>query len=252
MRKSFMLLLLLIVVSVASFSCSDEKSSEQDLNYNNKERVNNNKQSAPPVLTTDLASHNRPTPRIPREPITQEYFVDFMESTLQFSLLRFEYSMSYDEDNPNARKQVFQLKIPMEIDNSTDLIRNRVLSEIIHYEAYYKDKDGDLAQRFKCLLPSNIILPIFQTMQSQGGYYFNAEEYGGEESLDIALPRAFGHVNYITMTIQEPELEPFDIPPHKTLCKGWNPSEEPPEELMPLIYYLESVIIPEMHQHPYP
>ncbi|MCD6217538.1 hypothetical protein J7L05_06730 [bacterium] len=243
-------ILLLIAILLTMSSCSGEKSSEQDLHSNSVARVVHNNQNTVPDLTTDLASHNRPTPRIPREPITQEYFDEFIESTLQFSLLRFEYSMSYDENNPNARKQVFQLKIPMDIDNSTYLIRNRVLSDIINYKAYYKDRN--LAQRFKCLFPSNTILPIFQTIQSQGDYYFNAGEYGGEESLDIALPRAFGHVNYITMTIQEPELEPFDIPPHKTLCKGWDPGDDPPAELMPLIAYLESVIIPEMRQHPYP
>ncbi len=250
MRKSFMLLLLLIVVSVASFSCSDGKSSEGNLDSDNVERANNNKQSTPSDLPNELASHNRPTPRIPREPITEEYFDEFMVSTLQFSLVWLEYSMSYDEDNPNARKQSFRLTNPMEIDNSTDLIRNRVLSDIILYEAYYNDRD--LSQAFRCNLSSSQALVIFQTMQSQGGYYFNAVEYGGEESLDIALPRAFGHVNYITMTIQEPELEPFDIPPHKTLCKGWDPGDDPPAELVPLINYLENVIFPEMRQHPYP
>jgi len=214
------------------------------------EKVNNNKQNAPQVLPTELASKNLPTPRIPREPITQEYFDEFMESTLQFSIVYFEYCMSYDENNPNARKQVFRLNTPMEIDTSTNLIRNRVLSDIIHSEAYYKDRD--LSQAFRCDLSNNQVLKILQTMQSQGDYYFNAEEYGGEESLDIAMPRAFGHVNYITMTIEEPQLEPFDIPPHKTLCKGWDPGDDPPEELMPLINYLENVIFPEMRQHPYP
>lgn len=245
-----MFLLLLIVVSITSLSCSDEKSGAGNLDSVKLERASNIKQSTAQVPPTELASKNRPTPRIPREPITEEYFDDFMESTLQFSLVWFEYCMSYDENNPNARNQAFHLDIPMEIDSITDLIRNRALSDINQYESFYKDRD--INQRFNCILPPNIILPIFQTMQSQSDYYFNAEEYGGEEILDIALPRAFGHVNYITFTIQEPELEPFDIPPHKTLCKGWDPGVDPPEELMPLIDYLEGVIIPEMRNHPYP
>ena len=89
-------------------------------------------------------------------------------------------------------------------------------------------------------------------MLSRSDYYFNAEEYGGEESLNIAGEGAYGHKNYITFTIEEPMIIPFTHSTVKTLCKGWNPGDSPPAELMPLINYLETVVIPEMRNHPYP
>jgi hypothetical protein len=250
MKEIFMLLILLIVVPVASFSCSDKKSNEQDLHSNSVERINNNNQNPMPDSESSLASKKHPTPCIPREPITQEYFDDFMESTLSFSQFRLTYFMSANEEHPDAREQFFTIHSPIKMDNSTFALINQILSEITMYESHYIDLDTDASYDYE--LSTNLVSPIFQIMQTQGVYYFNAEEFAGEPSRVIGIESSFGHINYISMTFEETQLEAFDIPPHKTLCKGWDPGDDPPAELMPLIAYLESVIIPEMRQHPYP
>jgi hypothetical protein len=38
----------------------------------------------------------------------------------------------------------------------------------------------------------------------------------------------------------------------KSLVKGWEPGDNPPDELMPVINYIETVILPIMREHPYP
>ncbi len=157
--------------------------------------------------------------------------------------------MGSDPDHPDARRQYFRIHSPAELDIQNGIALGSLLSNIPNCAAYYDDLDSN--DSFMLDLSDVLITPIFYLMQ-QDDYYFNAEEYGGEEMLDMAIEYSFGHWNYIALRIEPPDAPLFAIVPVKTLCKGWDPGDDPPAELMPLINYLENVIIPEMHQHPYP
>lgn len=178
-------------------------------------------------------------------PISSDYFQDIMDSNEQFTMFEIDYYMNIDPNHHDAKIQslsVLANQIP--IDGG---VQNQSLCDIEQFEAYYTE---DMYSIYSCEIPDDLFLPALQLIQQQNDYYFNAEEYGEEESLTIVSGRQFGHVNYIMLYIYPADRDIYAPMSVNAFCKGWDPGDDPPAELMPLINYLETVILPEMRQHP--
>lgn len=126
-------------------------------------------------------------------------------------------------------------------------VRNSVLSEISSVGAFYNDIDNNTAYKLDAIT-MDYVTPIFNIFVEDQSYYFNAEEFGGMEYIECAMPHGFGHVNYVAFEIRIKGDEAMN----KFIVKGWDPGEGPPPELLPLVNYFESVLIPFLRQHPYP
>jgi len=185
-----------------------------------------------------------PSVPLPTYPITSNYFNDFMNSTEQFSQFRFRYTISPVSQKSNSWEYVFIIQSPTDLDPNTDLLVNKTLNTINSYSANYDI--NSTSESYMLDIGSALIMPMLQIIQSQSSYYFNSEEYNGREYRRIIVEEDFGHENYISMTIEGPQLEPFTRPVSKTFCKGWDPGDSPPSELMPLINYIENTIFPYM------
>ena len=98
--------------------------------------------------------------------------------------------------------------------------------------------------------PKEFIMPIFNLIRQNPDHYFNAEEFGEEESLSFLSCKELGHYNVITLKIGLPGNRLDYRAKYNAFCKGWDPGDDPPVELLPLINYIETVILPEMRQHP--
>jgi len=192
-------------------------------------------------------------PQLTRIPITLDFFQNFLNSNQVFSWVQIIYRMGIDDEHLEARRVGVQISSPIVFSNTkTEDWADRVLSEIDYYSSTYGE--GDEPTRYECEfdLGSNFVSPIYQFILDQHGYYFNPTEYQGNPSLEIAMEYEFGHECFVAMNIYPHDDIPRRFPrPVRTFCKGWDPGSNPPPELMPLINYLETVIIPELRQHPY-
>ena len=231
------LIIFLMVFILISCKSKDEVIVRDDNKDHNNQKYNN---------TCKIYSGDSTT----REPITLQYFTDFCNSSSQFSVTYFKYVMDSTEEHPDAERKGLYISSRVLVDENRNYT-SRILSEINDFDSVYDDWSNN--QVFETNLPKNYLLNIYQIINTGSSYYFNASEYGGEQSLGIGIEFAFGHRNYITMSIYLPDNDPEPGFPQtaKTFCKGWDPGNPPPTELMPLINYLESVVIPEMRLHPY-
>ena len=195
---------------------------------------------------TDIPPMKNPV--ITHYPFTQEYFEGFMDSEEEFTMIYFNYFMRSNSSHPDARWQRLDVEARYRYNGGTLL--NFPLSEIDEFYSYYIDID--INQSYEHKIPSNLVIPMFQVILDNGNYFFNAEEFNGEETLEYGSITELGLQNRIIMQIYLPNQEQPELPTKRTFIKDWNIGDDPPEELMPLIDYLEDVILPEMRQHPYP
>lgn len=193
----------------------------------------------------DQKSDWLPTPVYTREPMTSEYFNNFLDSTESFSDIGFVYMLGYDPEFPNEPQKWIRISIDVKTGIDENYLLNQSLQEIEVFNGIYYD--GIEWKSYKCSLSQENVMPIFHFIQGNADFYFNAVEYNGEESLDYALERSFGHEDYISMSIFQPDQPAYETGTSKTFCKGWDPGDDPPEELLPLINYLEETIIPMIH-----
>jgi hypothetical protein len=179
-------------------------------------------------------------------PLTAQYFQQFLNSEIQFCGLVFSYSFYYTMPGSDGYNYSFDSFAKYE----NDLCIDKILSEI---ETVYTLLDGmENGELFSYQYdpPKEFIMPIFNLISQNPDYYFNGEEYGEEESLSFLSGKELGHYNVITLKIGLPGNR-FDYrAKYNAFCKGWDPGDDPPAELLPLINYIESTILPEMRQHP--
>jgi len=235
-------MLLLIILAV---SCQHDSNLSDSKNSTGKKEGNN--------ASSFSESRSLSAPQITRIPITLDFFQNFLNSNQVFSWVQIIYRMGIDDEHLEARRVGVQISSPIVFSNTkTEDWADRVLSEIDYYSSTYGE--GDEPTRYECEfdLGSNFVSPIYQFILDQHGYYFNPTEYQGNPSLEIAMEYEFGHECFVAMNIYPHDDIPRRFPrPVRTFCKGWDPGSNPPPELMPLINYLETVIIPELRQHPY-
>ncbi|MGY5877380.1 MAG: hypothetical protein RTU30_16630 [Candidatus Thorarchaeota archaeon] len=181
----------------------------------------------------------------PHYPLTSTYYQDFMDSTIQFSKFKMLYNMDIDSEHQDAKIQ--RLVIAVRQDLVDDTISD---FELLNVESFYSYYTEDMYSTYEYDLPRSLVIPMLQLIQQNWDYYFDAEEYGGEESLEIYSGRQFGHRNFIEVDIYPPNRDIYTPFTAKAFCKGWDPGDDPPVELQPLVDYLENVILPEMRQHP--
>ena len=240
--------IVLIAILILSVICSCEN--HENGNVNTKSSSNNKKVLQSENSQGDYFTHGA---QITRIPITLDFFQNFLNSNQVFSWVQIIYRMGIDDEHLEARRVGVQISSPIVFSNTkTEDWADRVLSEIDYYSSTYGE--GDEPTRYECEfdLGSNFISPIYQFILDQHGYYFNPTEYQGNPSLEIAMEYEFGHECFVAMNIYPHDNIPRRFPrPVRTFCKGWDPGSNPPPELMPLINYLETVIIPELRQHPY-
>lgn len=222
----------LIILLVCFIGCANSQSKTED------------KEST--ALDETISCEAQPPVPFTHYPLTSDYLQGFMDSTIEFTQFYLIYDMNIDMNHHDIRKQRLTIMIRQNLEERTYL--NMSLSNIESFYSYYTDKD--IRQNFEYNIPENLITPILQMIQQQGDYYFNAEEYGGDESLEYYFGRQLGHVNHIALDIYPADRDIFTPKSVKAFCKGWDPGADPPEELMPLIDYIENVILPEMRQHP--
>lgn len=184
-------------------------------------------------------------------PITPEYYQSFMNSEIEFSAFDLYYSVYDWDEHPNPRKQFLRI-CSYPFDRANNIHLDHTLSDIAFYN-WSTYSDLDINQEFKYDLPAELVLPMLMEIQEDGDYFLNAEEYEGEESLEFYSFADWKPVNYISLMLSNPNMEIGDIPESKrAFIKHWPRDEDPPEELLPLIDFIENVILPEMRQHPYP
>lgn len=181
-----------------------------------------------------------------RTPIETEYYNGFMNSSIQFSQLEFFYVLNNVMLNEDYSLRYFEISVPPSFDPTTQQLYDITLSELQNFKGHYLNRTGSIIQKSHCGLSSEVVLNLLQMIQSQGTYYFNAAEYNGQPSFEAGSELEFGYYNYVAMNIYAPGQEPYVIPPIRTFCKGWDPGDNPPAELMPVINYIENTIIPYM------
>jgi len=186
-------------------------------------------------------------PVITHYPITQEYFQGLIDLEEEFSSIELVYYMRKDTAHPDARQQKLVLFSRFIRDHEGNIL-NLNLSTVETYHTFYRDNDEQQTYIFD--IPSELVIPMFHLIQQNGDYLFNAEEFNGEESLVYAYFHELGITNNVRLEIKPPDRIKFVFPDIKMFVKGWEIGEDPPEELMPLIDYLEEVIIPIVRQHP--
>ena len=112
------------------------------------------------------------------------------------------------------------------------------------YAFYQRLTPPSTVDRYKCELPTETIISILKMIPEKGEYYFNCDEYKGRTSIEIESDNDFGHDNFFSLHIDLPNQTDNRKFVSQTICKGWSPGTEPPEELKPLMDYLENTIIP--------
>jgi hypothetical protein len=183
-----------------------------------------------------------------RYPIQFAYFQNFINSDIEFTEIQFRYYMNICPGHHDVRKQYLRIHSDFKIiDNEyVDVI----LDSIQDYDSFYND--WNTKERYSVRLSRDLIIPMFELILDNADYLFNAEEYHGEEYLEYLSERELGFVNHLALEIFPDDRTIFEPTTSYSFIKGWNPGDDPPEGLMPLINYLENVIIPELRQHPVP
>ncbi|MFH1515101.1 MAG: hypothetical protein ABIG42_06530, partial [bacterium] len=84
-------------------------------------------------------------------------------------------------------------------------------------------------------------------------YFCNGEEYGDDEFLEFVTPWEMGinFKNYVILTFYPADRDYYIHCPVNSIIKGWHPADDPPVELLPLIDFFETEIIPVAREHPY-
>ena len=189
-----------------------------------------------------------PPPRFTAEPLTAEYFQSFLASEIDFSMMYFDYNVGIDAEH------LYEISEGLAINTHALYLdhvyfNNQNLNSIQDFYAFYGDNDWN---SFECDLDKTLVMPLFDLFLEQPEYFFNGDEYGGEESLKIGTGISFGNRNYVILEIYQPDKKISETGTAKAFCKGWDPGDDPPVELIPVLAYLENVILPEMRNHPYP
>jgi len=237
-------IIFLLIVMISLAICCQKDFND---NKNNQERKETGFQKEAPI-PADLNTY---------EPMTQEYFDGFMNSTNEFSIIYFYYYTGLDSNHLDAEEKVFGFNIQGEQihDGTKYRFVNKKLNEIDYYISDYTYIDINSTPNYKSYshdLTPDLIIPLFQIIQQNGDYLFNAAEYNGAERVEYRHEMQFGYRNNVVLKIQQPDQPENNERVFKAFCKGWNPGEEPPAELMPVINYLENTIIPILLQHPEP
>ena len=193
-----------------------------------------------------------PTPNpVTHNPITSEFYNQFMNSEVEFTKIEIRYSMGQAPGYGHLRDQRLFMESNTDITDDMYWV-NMTLTDLEFFIAHYSDWDVTPHFYHAGYTIEDDMLPIFQLVQANLDYYCNAEEYNGEESIEFINPWEMGieFKNYVMLSFYPPDVNFWACPPLKSFVKGWHPGEAPPEELMPLIDYLEAEIIPIARLHP--
>ena len=131
-------------------------------------------------------------------PIPIDYYQEIMNFSVGFNRIKIKYYMGISDEYPDARNQGLSFSSRLQRENGE--IISITLDEIDYFPGRYVDTDN--RQCFYYSLPSEIVMPIFLIIQSQSDYYFNAEEFEGEESLLFGSPMDIGIKNHIMLSIE--------------------------------------------------
>jgi len=191
-------------------------------------------------------------------PITFDYYQSFMSSNIGFIEFLITYRMNIDREHPDVRRQGISLRSPVAFEGDIYSGENAawkyfVLSEITSVTALYYDIDNNWTMYQTDDISMDYVSPILQMFRQNPTYFFSGDEYNGQEYIEAVMPYDFGHINYVSfeLDISAPLMNHTEMI-FKSLVKGWDPGDDPPAELMPVIDYIETVILPIMRQHPYP
>ena len=184
-------------------------------------------------------------------PISESYFLSFMASEVEFSNIAIIYSMGIAPGYPDKRDQYLFIQSNTKTDGDNNWI-NMYFNEIEHYIADYKD--SDIPQFYHSGHSTDELIPFFSLISADIDYFCSGSEYGENEYLEFVQPYqvlGLDYKNYIMFAVYPPDKPPFALSPVKAFIKGWHPSDDPPEELLPLIDFFEAEIIPIAREHPY-
>ena len=192
-------------------------------------------------------------PEIPKrtcERMTQDYFNGFMDSSNEFTDILIVYSNISGESPDKSPSDLLMISFHSGRYNPSDkksTLENKNLSEITSFNAYYSHlTPPSIHDMYKCELPPETIKLILDMIREKGDYYFNGDEYKGTDSVEIEVDNDFGYDRYFALHIRKPNQEPGEKYITKTIYKGWGAGKEPPEELKPMIEYIEGTIFPAM------
>jgi hypothetical protein len=180
-------------------------------------------------------------------PLTEQYYQQFMDSEMEFCQMSFYYVVYLEP--PEAYNYGLNFFALTEYVNSECV--NQTLEDIEVFSATHDIDDDSSLSYFEYKIPIEHIMPIFNLIQQNPGYYFNAEEYGEEESLSFVAGGELGNKNFVTLKIGLPGRTELSNHQFKAFSKGWDLGDDPPEELLPLIDYIENTILPIMREHPF-
>ena len=243
----YFLAVLIILIPFVAGSCEGAKTRHNDSNLGST----NNTDKSIENLKDDgafLEDAPMPSPMSIMEPLTVDYYQDFLNSIVEFPRIYLNYGTGIDEEHLYEITQVLGINT-YAVNLDEIFFANLTLDDIDIFEAYYGDNEW---HSFKFDLNKTLLMPLFDLFLAQPDYFFNGNEYGGEENLLIGVGSDFGHRNFITLRIYLPDQIRSTTGTAKAFCKGWDPGDDPPVELIPILDYLENVILPEMRNHPYP
>ena len=200
---------------------------------------------------TDETLACEPPPVYPHTyiPLTAEYFQRFINGEEEVSKLEIQYTLGISSSCPEAKG--FRLSLVSKFDWDEDKFWiDMTYDELEYFAGLLYDTDQHFY--YAGFLIEAEMLSFFQIIENNPEYFCDGEEYGGEESVDFIDPLELGmdFKCYIMIIIYPPDILYSDDPPRKAIIKGWDPCGNPPEELLPLKNFLDSVILPEMRLHP--
>ena len=183
-------------------------------------------------------------------PITGEYYEGFMNAEIETTWIEIVYWMGTSPECREVRDQHIILRSNYDFDDDLYWI-NMTINEVEFFIADYSD--GDINQDYCAGFSMDELMPFFLLVDQNPDYFFNAEEYGEEESLEFTNPWDMGwdFKNSIMLSFYAPDREFSQDLPLKSFIKGWHPCDDPPAELLSLINFFETVIIPIAREHPY-
>jgi len=208
------------------------------------------------VVACSKKKENLPMPSEPEIPkrtcerMTQDYFNGFMDSSNGFIGIMIVYSNISGESPDKSPSDLLMISFKSgryDPSDKTSTYENKNLSEITSFNAYRSHlTPPSTHDSYRCELPPETIKLILDMIREKGDYYFNGDEYKGKDSVEIEVDNDFGYDRYFALHIRKPNQVPGEKYITKTVYKGWGAGKEPPEELKPMIEYIEGTIFPAM------
>jgi hypothetical protein len=179
-------------------------------------------------------------------PLTAQYCQQFLNSEIEFCGLKFHYC--FNDGILDSDAYSFEFRSHAKYENLICIDKTLNVIETVYTQFSGMEDGAQIHYQFDP--PKEFIMPIFSLIQQNPDYFFNAEEFGEEESLSFLAGGELGHNNLITLKIGLPGNRLDYRAKYNAFCKGWDPGDDPPAELLPLINYIETTILPEMRKHP--